>query len=149
MAASDPLIWEQHPIPDRYKPDVFRSTFFDSAIANGNAFIVLDAQTGDVIGSSRYYDHEPELHRVGLGYTFLVRSRWGGIYNTALKQLMIDHAFTFADTVVFHVWEHNMRSQMAVLKLGAKRVGLQPASGDPGKMNYLFELHRGDWRKNA
>jgi RimJ/RimL family protein N-acetyltransferase len=39
--ASDPLIWEQHPNSDRYKPDVFRK-FFDEALASGGAFVVLD-----------------------------------------------------------------------------------------------------------
>jgi len=32
-AASDPLIWEQHPERDRYKREVFQ-TFFDGAIAS-------------------------------------------------------------------------------------------------------------------
>src|SRR5207237_1386378 len=35
-AASDPLIWEQHPASDRYTPQVFRA-FFDESLASGGA----------------------------------------------------------------------------------------------------------------
>ena len=39
--ASDPLIWEQHPSSDRYKPDVFRK-FFDEAIESGGALYAVN-----------------------------------------------------------------------------------------------------------
>jgi RimJ/RimL family protein N-acetyltransferase len=48
-AASDPLIWEQHPASDRYKEDVFRD-FFRGALESGGAFAVVDSETGRVIG---------------------------------------------------------------------------------------------------
>lgn len=47
--ASDPLVWEQHPVTDRYRRGVFTS-FFADALACGGTLIVLDA-TGEVIGS--------------------------------------------------------------------------------------------------
>jgi RimJ/RimL family protein N-acetyltransferase len=40
-AAKDPLIWEQHPEPNRYKPDVFRR-YFDGAIESRGAFAIID-----------------------------------------------------------------------------------------------------------
>jgi len=40
-AARDPLIWEQHPESDRYKPDVFQR-YFDGAIESRGAFAVLE-----------------------------------------------------------------------------------------------------------
>src|SRR3954468_23179415 len=51
--ASDPLIWEQHPHSDRYKPDVF-AAFFREALDSGGAFLVTDVKDGRVIGSSRF-----------------------------------------------------------------------------------------------
>ncbi len=30
--ASDPLIWEQHPVRDRYKPEVFTAFFRESLV---------------------------------------------------------------------------------------------------------------------
>src|SRR4051812_2480955 len=52
-AASDPLIWEQHPAPDRYLEEVFRE-FFEEAMQSGGAFAVIDAKDGRIIGSTRY-----------------------------------------------------------------------------------------------
>ena len=40
-AASDPLVWEQHPESTRYKAEVFRR-FFDGAIESKGAFAVVD-----------------------------------------------------------------------------------------------------------
>ena len=50
-AASDPLIWEQHPVKDRHRREVF-AEFFADALASGGALTVLD-EAGEVIGSSR------------------------------------------------------------------------------------------------
>ena len=52
-AASDPLIWEQHPEPDRWREDVFRA-YFDGGLASGGALVVLDRANGRIVGSSRY-----------------------------------------------------------------------------------------------
>src|ERR1700690_2647439 len=53
QAASDPLIWEQHPEPDRYKEPIFRK-FFDGGMRSGGAIVAIDRATGQIIGSSRY-----------------------------------------------------------------------------------------------
>ncbi len=118
--ASDPLIWEQHPNKDRYQKEVF-ALFFSDAIASKGAFLITDAQTGAVIGSSRYYQYDAEQKSVAIGYTFLSRSCWGNTYNKYLKELMLDYAFLFVEQVFFHVGPNNIRSQKAVQKLGAAR----------------------------
>jgi RimJ/RimL family protein N-acetyltransferase len=118
-AANDPLIWDQHPEPDRCKPEAFRR-FFETAIASKGAFAVRDVRSGKIIGSSRYYAHNPAQREVTIGYTFLQRAYWGGMYNGELKQLMLDYAFRFVDRVLFEVGENNFRSQHALAKIGAR-----------------------------
>jgi len=118
QAASDPLIWEQHPEPDRYKREVFQK-YFDSGIESGGAFVIRERSSGRIIGSSRFYNYEPEKREVMIGFTFLERSFWGGSCNRELKTLMLDHAFRFVDRVLFEVGEHNLRSQKALKKIGA------------------------------
>lgn len=54
---SDPLIWEQHPEPDRWTEVVFRE-FFHGAMEPGGAFVVLDRHNGRVIGSSRFAGYD-------------------------------------------------------------------------------------------
>ncbi|MEO8034731.1 MAG: GNAT family N-acetyltransferase, partial [Acidobacteriota bacterium] len=54
-AASDALIWEQHPEADRYQREVFQR-YFDSAIESGGALAVIERSSGRIVGSSRYWN---------------------------------------------------------------------------------------------
>ena len=116
--ASDPLIWEQHPESTRWQREVF-TRFFDGAMASGGALLITDARTGQVVGSSRWYEWDAAAREVAIGYTFLARSHWGGDVNGELKQLMLQHAFQHAQRVWFHVGPENFRSQRALEKIGA------------------------------
>ena len=137
-AAADPLIWEQHPEPDRYTEKVFRG-FFRDAMASGGALIVTDAQDGRVIGSSRYNAYDPVNSEIEIGWTFLARRYWGGEYNREMKQLMLQHAFQFVRRVLFLVGVQNFRSQKAMEKIGGVRRGsrIDPKNG---RENVVFEI---------
>jgi len=142
-AASDPLIWEQHPESDRHKREVFQK-FFDSAIASGGAFAIIERTTGRIIGSSRYWNLDPVVSEVEIGWTFLERKFWGGTYNGELKRLMIDHALRYVDRVVFIVGETNLRSQKALEKIGAKFMKQveRPSSDGAMRKNVVFVIAR-------
>ncbi|WP_193212835.1 GNAT family N-acetyltransferase [Luteolibacter marinus] len=118
QAAADPLIWEQHPHRDRYQPEVFKE-FFTAAIASRGALLVTDQASGSAIGTSRYYGWDPATREIGIGFTFLARSHWGGPANREMKTLMLNHIFQWAEAVWFHVGVENHRSRRAVEKLGA------------------------------
>ena len=120
--ASDSLIWEQHPEPDRYKKDVFR-IFFKEALESGGAFVIIDRQTQHIIGSTRFYGYDPEKSEIEIGWTFLARKYWGGRFNAEMKRLLLNHAFEFVESVVFFVGEENVRSQKAMEKVGAIKTG--------------------------
>ena len=115
--ARDPLIWAGHPAHDRWQDSVFRA-FFEVGIASGGMLILLDRTGGEVVGSSRYDFGRAEAGEVEIGWTFLARSHWGGGFNAEMKELMIDHAFRFAEGVIFVVGEGNLRSRGAVEKIG-------------------------------
>jgi RimJ/RimL family protein N-acetyltransferase len=135
--ASDPLIWEQHPIKDRYKEEVFKG-FFRDALASGGALIAIDSKTGKVIGSSRFHPYDEEKEEIEIGWTFLSRSHWGGLYNREMKQLMVAHAFRFVKSVIFLVGPENLRSQRAVEKIGAVRVGSKLDGS--GQNSFVYQL---------
>ena len=139
-AASDPLIWEQHPESDRHTLDVFRK-YFDGAIESHGAFAIIERKTKRMIGSSRYWDFKPVEREIEIGWTFLEREFWGGKYNRELKQLMLSHAFRFVDRVVFVVGENNFRSQKALEKIGA--TFLKKEARD-GRANVVFKIGRGE-----
>lgn len=147
--ASDPLLWEQHPNKDRYKREVFEN-FFKGAMESQGAFLVFDAQTGKVIGSSRFYELDMDKKTLAIGYTFIARDHWGGTYNPALKKLMMDYAFQFVDSVYYHIGALNLRSQKAIERLGAKKISeIEMAYyGEPGKLNFLYEIRKEDWVGN-
>lgn len=121
--ASDRLIWEQHPESDRYTEEVFRG-YFRGGLESGGAFAILDAGTEQIIGSTRYYGYNPEKSEIEIGWTFLARNYWGGRYNRELKQLMLDHAFQFVESVIFYVGKNNIRSQKGTEKIGGIKTGL-------------------------
>lgn len=133
-AACDPLIWELHPDPNRHTRKVF-TEYFRSGMESGGAFAIIEKVSGDLIGSSRYYDSLPEEKKISVGYTFLERKFWGGRYNYELKKLMLDHAFRYVDLVDFEIGEKNFRSRRAIEKIGAWLVG----SKKPGSVTYRID----------
>lgn len=141
--ASDPLLWEQHPSKGRTQKPVFRE-WFDEAMGSGGALAVLDRRDDRTIGSSRFGQFDPRRNEVEIGWTFLARSHWGGPYNRETKHLMLRHAFRSVDSVVFRVHSRNFRSQRAVEKLGAVRVGTEVDPHGRGE-NLVFRLGRQDF----
>ncbi len=148
IVASDPLIWEQHPNKDRYKEEIFRN-FFKGAIESGGAFLITDAKTNQPVGSSRYYGYEKDNDLVSIGYTFISRDHWGTTCNSALKALMLDHAFGFVNSVLFHIGAVNIRSQKAILKLGAVKTGESEMEyyGESKNLNYIYTMTKDQWEK--
>lgn len=144
LIASDELLWEQHPEKERYKKEVFKE-FFNVAIASHSAFKIIDVKAGITIGSSRYYEFNETEKTVAIGYTFIDRKYWATPYNRALKNLMINYAFQYVDSILFHVGSTNFRSQKAVEKLGAIRTETL-LNNETGKTNFTFALTKNNWK---
>lgn len=136
--AADPLIWEQHPMQRRHEEGAFRD-FFHEQLASGGALLAIDAHTGDVIGMSRFHGYDEERSEIEIGWTFLARSHWGGVYNREMKRLMLRHAFRFVRSVVFLVDPHNVRSRRAIEKIGAVPVGSRLDGGGRQSLAYRID----------
>lgn len=143
LVASDPKIWEQHPNKDRWKKEVFRN-FFDGAMQSKGAFKIVDRTGGKIIGSTRYYDYNSEEDRILIGYTFYDTSCWGKGINPMVKKLMLDYIFQFVSKVHFHIGAGNLRSQIAIGRLGAEKIGEEEIAyfGEPSKLNFIYEIMR-------
>ncbi|HUK89597.1 MAG TPA: GNAT family N-acetyltransferase [Blastocatellia bacterium] len=135
--ASDRLIWEQHPASDRYKEEVFKDLFAES-LKSGGALIAIDSKTGLVIGSSRFHGYDEEKSEIEIGWTFLARTHWGGLYNGEAKWLMLRHAFKFVRRVIFLIGCQNIRSQKAIEKIGGVRVGSR--SDASGRESLVYQI---------
>jgi RimJ/RimL family protein N-acetyltransferase len=135
--ASDPLIWEQHPVPNRHKEAPFRE-FFSEQLGSGGGLAVIDRRDGRIVGTSRYHGHDALRSEVEIGWTFLARSHWGGTFNGELKRLMLEHAFRFVSSVVFLIHPENMRSRRAIEKIGAVQVASRLDGG--GRDSLVYEI---------
>jgi N-acetyltransferase len=87
------------------------------------AYTQVDAATGEVAGTSSYYDVVPALRTIAIGHTWLGKRWWRSGHNTESKLLMLTHAFDTlgAARVVWHTDIYNERSQAAIARLGATR----------------------------
>lgn len=138
QVANDPLIWEQHPSPFRYKRDVFDAEIFSTGLVSNATLIAIDKRTSQMIGSSRYYDVDSKHRELAIGFTFLARSHWGGAANQEMKSLMLTHAFTWAKRVWFHVASNNVRSCRALEKIGAKLSHTAPRTVNGQAVDHRF-----------
>lgn len=141
--ASDPEIWMQHPNKDRWKREVFES-FFEGAIDSKGAFKIIDKESGEIAGSSRFYNYDETNKSILIGYTFYATAYWGKGINPSVKKLMMDYIFQYVDKVLFHVGATNLRSQIAVTRLGAKKIAEENVAyyGEPAKLNFVYEIEK-------
>ena len=144
--ASDPQIWLQHPTPTRYQRTVFEN-YFAGALTSKGALLIYRTRDQALIGCTRFYDYAAAQRVVKIGYTFFTCASWGGGYNAACKALMLEHAFRSVDRVLFEVGQCNVRSQVAMGRLGARRVGEAAVAyhGEASMPNVIFEIARADW----
>jgi RimJ/RimL family protein N-acetyltransferase len=82
--------------------------------------------TGELVGTTSYYDIDESLRTLAIGHTWVARRHWRTCVNTASKLIMMGHAFDDlgAERVVWHTDVRNTRSQAAIARLGAVRDGV-------------------------
>ncbi len=143
--ASDKNLWAGHPKKDRYQRPVFEQ-WFEEAIASNHALKIFETKTGAMIGSSRYYEYDALNKEIAIGYTFIGTAYWGGEINKRVKNLMLNHAFKTVDKVWLHVDPSNIRSQKAVLKLGATFTHLEEKEGEAYE---CYEIPKQVWLRQT
>lgn len=146
--ASDPKIWEQHPNKDRYKKEIFR-TFFEGAILSEGAFLIVDKDSEEIAGSTRYYAFDEDENSIFIGYTFYATKFWGSKMNPQVKKLMLDYIFRYVDLVKFHVGKDNARSRKAMERLGGELKGEISVAyfGEDDRINVEYWITKENWLK--
>ena len=127
-AAQDELIWTYN-ITKALGDNFHR--WFDKALRNTQegkqlAFAIRRIADQQLIGSTRYYEINPEHHRLSIGYTWYTPDTWGSFINPESKYLMLKHAFETLNVnrIDFMTDSRNSRSRAALKKLGAIEEGL-------------------------
>ena len=114
-------------------------------------FVVVDAASGSVIGSTRYHDIVPAVDRLEIGYTWYGRSWQRTHVNTSCKLLLLQHAFETlgAQLVGWRTDNYNFASQRAIERLGAKKDGVlrHHALRRDGTVrdSVMYSLAAGEW----
>ena len=128
-AVEDGRLWELWytavPAPDEV------DAYVEKALAEQRAgrmlpWAVVEAASGEVVGSTRYHDIVAGIGRVEIGYTWYAR-RWQRTHvNTTCKLLLMEHAFEALGCGVVGLRTDgvNERSQRAIERLGARRDGV-------------------------
>lgn len=155
VAAADGALWSLRytsvPGPEPDEAEHYIGTALAARDA-GQAlpFVVRDA-AGAVVGSTRFYDIDRSIPRVKLGYTWYAQRVQRTALNTEAKLLLIDHAFArwVCEAVVLETSHENLRSQAAILRLGAKRDGILRANmrhrDDTLRDTHVFSILRAEW----
>lgn len=146
--ASDPKIWEQHPDNDRWKKEVFK-TFFDLAMESKGAFKIIDKTTGNIIGSTRLYNYDQQENSIFVGYTFYAVAYWGKGVNRLVKNTILDYIFQYVSKVYFHIGANNIRSQVAIERIGADKIAEEVVTYPDGasRLNFVYEISKDKWCK--
>ena len=99
--------------------------WFEQALRD-RAYVVVDNTTSQLLGSTRFYNHNTLVPHAYIGYTWYDTDVMGTHVNPETKLLMLTHAFETLKLlrVGFEVDADNLRSRAAVLKLSAKHEGI-------------------------
>lgn len=105
----------------------------------------------EVIGMTNYMRIDFRDGALEIGGTYISPRVRGTDFNRRMKKLLIEHAFANGfRRIEFRVDERNLRSQSAVLKLGALHEGTLRADGITWtghiRNHCIFGLLREEWR---
>lgn len=153
-AASDGELWNLRvtsvPAPGE------TAAYVDAALQgqeNGHMlpFVVVDAPSGRVIGSTRYHDIVRPVERLEIGYTWYGRSWQRTHVNTSCKLLLLQHAFETlgAQLVGWRTDNYNFASQRAIERLGARKDGVlrhhAPRRDGTVRDTVMYSLAAAEW----
>lgn len=114
-------------------------------------FAILEANSEQVLGSTRYDALAMQHRRLEVGWTFLNPGIWRSAVNTECKCLLLGYAFDHLECirVEFKTDSRNTRPRAAILRLGAKQEGslrahILCADGSRRDMVY-FSILEAEW----
>jgi RimJ/RimL family protein N-acetyltransferase len=129
-AAGDPEMFAWMPVDMAASPETLRA-WLATALAAAQRerevpYAILAADSGAVLGSTRFLEPRLEHLRVEIGWTWVTRGAWATGVNVETKLLLLSHAFERVGLrrVEFKTDARNQRSRGALLALGATFEGV-------------------------
>jgi RimJ/RimL family protein N-acetyltransferase len=114
-------------------------------------FVVRDNASGDVVGSTRYFNVDAANRRLEIGHTWYARRAQRTAINTECKLLLLTHAFESLHCIAVEFRTHwfNQASRAAIARLGAKQDGVlrshQLMPDGSRRDTVVFSIIEGEW----
>lgn len=112
---------------------------------------VVRASNGEVVGTTRFYELDPAVPKLNIGYTWYAKHVQRTGVNTEAKLLLLTHAFETLDCIAvrFETSWFNHASRTAIARLGAKQDGVlrndkRHSDGSP-RDTVVFSIIDGEW----
>lgn len=123
--APDEFRYTSTPVTVEQKARYFAKAFDDQAAGRAHPFAIVERASGQVIGTTRLTDLNPQHRNAELGYTWLHPAYYGSAANIDSKLLILDFAFETLELirVQLNVDSRNTRSQASIRALGATYEG--------------------------
>jgi len=129
QAGESPEIWPYMPMWPKTLDDM-RRLIREALAARGKGsefpFVVVDQESGRIVGSTRFLEITPAHRGIEIGWTWLAREAWRTPINTECKYLLLTHCFETlgAIRVQLKTDARNIRSQQAIERIGGVREGM-------------------------
>ncbi|MBS0327657.1 MAG: GNAT family N-acetyltransferase [Proteobacteria bacterium] len=114
-------------------------------------FAVRDAVTGEVVGSTRYFNVDAANRRLEIGHTWYAKRAQRTAINTECKLMLLGHAFETLGCIAVEFRTHwfNFASRAAIARLGAKQDGVlrnhQLLADGSRRDTVVFSIVDGEW----
>jgi N-acetyltransferase len=114
-------------------------------------FVARHKHSGQIIGTTRYFNVEPKHRRLEIGHTWFSKSVQRTGVNTEAKYMMLKHAFDKLNCVAVEFRTHffNFQSRTAIERLGAKQDGVlrshQIAPNGSLRDTVVFSILQHEW----
>src|SRR5690349_17927416 len=114
-------------------------------------FVVRHKATGDVVGSTRYFNVDATNRRLEIGHTWYARRAQRTAINSECKLLLLTHAFEALRCIAVEFRTHwfNHRSRRAIERLGAKQDGVlrnhQLLADGSRRDTVVYSIIEGEW----
>ncbi|HEV8693215.1 MAG TPA: GNAT family N-acetyltransferase [Lysobacter sp.] len=112
---------------------------------------VARSANGEIVGTTRYYELDPTVPKLSIGYTWYATHAQRTGINTEAKLLLLTHAFEVLGciTVTFETSWFNHASRTAIARLGAKQDGVlrnhkRHSDGSP-RDTVVFSIIDNEW----
>ena len=153
-AASDGKLWDLWftSVPNEERVDDYLTMAFEQqSLGRALPFAVIDKNTDEVIGSTRFCNIDSKNRRLEIGYTWYAKRFQRTGVNTECKKLLLSYAFETLNVIAveFRTHWHNQASRNAIARLGAKQDGVlrnhQIMADGCVRDTVVFSIIDGEW----